>query len=64
LVNFPVLKAFVFDLLTTVVTGAAIYLTVPENVEAMGFSDTLVPIIVGVAGAAVIAVRRYLIESK
>jgi hypothetical protein len=60
--NILVLKAFVYDLVTTALTGAALYLTVPENVSAMGFGDAIVPIIVGVAGAAVIAFRRYLIE--
>jgi len=64
MVNFPVLKAFVYDLLTTVVTLVSAYLTVPENVSAMGFGDYLVPVIVGVAGAVAIALRRFVIENK
>lgn len=64
MVNFPVLKAFLYDLLTSVVTMAAVYLTVPENVSKMGISDAVVPIVVGLAGAAIIALRRFRIENK
>jgi hypothetical protein len=64
MVNYPVLKAFVFDLLTTVATLVVGYLTIPDNVAKMGFSDVLIPVIVGIAGAALIALRRYHIINK
>jgi hypothetical protein len=64
MVNYPVLKAFIYDLLTTVATLVVGYLTIPENVSAMGFGDVIVPVIVGIAGAALIALRRYRIINK
>jgi hypothetical protein len=59
MVNLPVLKAFLYDLATTVITLVVGYLSLPENVSKMGVADTIVPIIVGLAGAAGIALRRY-----
>ena len=64
MINVLVLKAFLFDLATTAVTVVVAFLTVPDNVSKLGFGDALVPIVVGLAGAATIALRRYLIESK
>jgi hypothetical protein len=62
--NIPVFKAFLYDLITTVLTLVVAYLTVPENVSKLGFSDVLVPVIVGIAGAAALALRRYRIINK
>ena len=59
MVNYPVLKAFIIDLATTVITLVATFLTIPDNVSSLGFSDYLVPIIVALAGAGVVALRRY-----
>lgn len=59
MVNYPVLKAFFIDLATTIVTVAVTYLTIPDNVSNLGFGDYLVPIIVALAGAALVALRRY-----
>lgn len=64
MIQYPVLKAFIFDFLTTAVTAVAVWLTVPDNVGKLGVSDTLIPLVVGLAGAGLIALRRYLIESK
>lgn len=64
MINVLVLKAFLFDLVTTAITVSAAWLTIPDNVAKLGVGDALVPIVVGIAGAAVIAARRYLIESK
>ena len=62
--DVKVLKAFLYDLATTVVTLVVAYLTVPDNVTKLGFGDALVPIVVGLAGAAATAWRRYVIEAK
>ena len=64
MVKFPVLKAFVLDLATTVITLVVAWLSIPDNVTKLGIGDALVPVIVGLAGAAAIALRRYLIEAK
>ena len=64
MINVLVLKAFIFDLVTTVVTVVVAWLTIPDNVSKLGVGDTLVPLVVGIAGAAAIAARRYLIEAK
>jgi len=64
MINVLVLKAFLFDLVTTAITVAAAWLTIPDNVSKLGVADALVPIVVGIAGAAVIAARRYLIEAQ
>ena len=61
--DVKVLKAFLYDLATTVVTLVVGYLTIPDNVSKLGFGDAFVPIVVGLAGAAAIAWRRYVIES-
>lgn len=62
--NLKVFKAFIYDLATSIVTLVAAYLTVPENVTGLGFSDALVPVVVGLAGAGAIAWRRYVLESR
>lgn len=59
MIDYPVLKAFVIDLATTIVTLAVTWFTVPENLAAAGFGDFLVPIVVALAGAALVALRRY-----
>jgi hypothetical protein len=59
MVNYPVLKAFVIDLVTTVITLVVTFLTIPDNVAKLGFSDFIVPIIVALAGAGLVALRRY-----
>ena len=64
MIQYPVLKAFIFDLITSALTAAAAWLSVPGNVESIGFTDYLVPVIVGVAGAVALAIRRYRIENK
>lgn len=64
MVNYPVLKAFFIDLATTIVTVAVTYLTIPDNVAKLGIGDYLVPIIVALAGAALVALRRYNIVKK
>lgn len=64
MINVLVLKAFLFDLVTTAITVAAAWLAIPDNVSKLGVGDAFVPIVVGIAGAAVIAARRYLIEAK
>jgi hypothetical protein len=61
--NVTVLKAFIYDLATTVATLVAVWLTVPDNVSAIGVGDALVPIVVGLAGAGLLALRRYRIEN-
>ncbi len=57
--NYPVLKAFAIDLATTVVTVAVTWATVPDNLASAGISDMLIPAVVGLAGAALVALRRY-----
>lgn len=59
MVNYPVLKAFFIDLATTIITVAVTYLTIPDNVANLGIGDYLVPIVVALAGAALVALRRY-----
>jgi hypothetical protein len=62
--NTAVFKAFIYDLATTAATIAAAWLTIPDNVSKVGVGDALVPIVVGLAGAGVLALRRYRIESS
>lgn len=64
MVNYPVFKAFILDLVTSLLTAAAAWLAVPGNVEKIGVTDFLVPVIVGLAGAAGMALRRWRIENK
>ena len=62
--NIAVFKAFLYDLATSVATLVALWLTVPDNVSKLGFADYLVPIIVGAAGALLLALRRYVLIKK
>jgi hypothetical protein len=59
-----VFKSFIFDLLTSIVTAGATWLTVSANVEKIGFEGYLVPVIVGLAGAVVMGLRRFNIVKK
>ena len=63
-VDYAVLKAFVIDLATTVATIVALWLTVPDNVTTMGIGEALVPVVVGLAGAGLVALRRFRIDKK
>jgi ABC-type transporter Mla maintaining outer membrane lipid asymmetry permease subunit MlaE len=58
-VNTAVFKAFLYDTLTSLATAGAAWLTIAANVEKMGAADYLVPIITGVAGGIIVALRRY-----
>jgi hypothetical protein len=62
--NLHVLKAFVYDAATSITTAGAAWLTVPANVEKLGFTHFLIPVIVGLAGGAAMAIRRYRIAKK
>lgn len=62
--DLKVFKAFLYDLLTSIVTLVTAYLAVPDNVSKLGVADMFVPIVVGIAGAVAIAARRYLIERQ
>jgi len=63
-VDYAVLKAFVIDLATTVATIVALWLTVPDNVATMGIGDVFVPVVVGLAGAGLVALRRFRIDKR
>ena len=58
-INFPVLKAFVIDLATTAVTLAVTWMTIPDNLSQAGVSDFVAPVVAALAGAALVALRRY-----
>ena len=63
-VNYPVLKAFVIDLATTVVTLALTWLTLPDNLTNAGLTSFAVPIVAALAGAGLVAWRRFAITKK
>jgi hypothetical protein len=63
MVDFPVLKAFLYDLATTVVTVVLTWLTAADHLASIGITNpTLVAFVAGLAGAALIGWRRYRIE--
>ena len=62
--NILVFKAFAYDLITSLATLVALWLTVPDNVSKLGISDLFVPVVVGAAGALLLAIRRYIIVNK
>lgn len=64
MVNYPVLKAFVIDLATTLITVALTWITLPDNLAKAGVSDAIIPIVVGLAGAGLVAWRRFVITKK
>ena len=63
-VNFPVLKAFLFDTVTSLVTLGLAWATLPDNLAVAGVSDYLIPIVAAVAGGLLLAWRRLVITKK
>ncbi len=58
-IDFPVLKAFLIDLATTAITLAVTWMTIPDNLSQAGVSDFIAPVVAALAGAALVALRRY-----
>jgi hypothetical protein len=64
MISFPVTKAFFIDLATTAVTVIITFLTIPDNLAKAGLGDAVIPVVAALAGAALVAWRRYIITNK